>query len=173
MSVINSIAQTQYQMSDELYYSILEYMDKKGLTVEELCEKNNWDCFLFTQVFDRTIKMHIYPSYLFKIAATLSLKTDNITMEQPSKVLIYNDADNKRWVLDHSYQYIKPRFRSHLKKYMEDNAIFPAELAYRTNVPYSIIKYCLMGEYKVPMPELRRLARCVNYYDTVYDDTKN
>lgn len=68
MATNANLNETQYQMSDEFYKSVVEYLIKRNITLKKLCKEMNIEYYMTYKIFNRKIKMHIYLSFLKKIA---------------------------------------------------------------------------------------------------------
>ena len=60
--------ETQYQMSDDFARYILNYLKEKKIKFKDLCEELNLPVYMTRRIIDRKVKMHIFYSYLLKIA---------------------------------------------------------------------------------------------------------
>jgi predicted transcriptional regulator len=60
--------ETQYQMSNEFASYILKYLKENKIKFKDFCEKLNLPVYMTRKIIDRKFKMHIYYSYLLKIA---------------------------------------------------------------------------------------------------------
>ena len=60
--------ETQYQMSNEFAIYILKYLKENEIKLKDLCDELNLPVYMTRKIIDRKIKMHIYYSYLLKIA---------------------------------------------------------------------------------------------------------
>lgn len=73
-----STNETQYQMSNDLYLFLIEYLKQEKLSLKKFCEMNNLNLYVTNKVVDRKIKMHIYKSSLLKIATITGAINSNI-----------------------------------------------------------------------------------------------
>lgn len=60
--------ETQYQMSNEFAAYILKYLKENKIKLKDFCGELNLPVYMTRKIIDRKIKMHIYYSYLLKIA---------------------------------------------------------------------------------------------------------
>lgn len=59
--------ETQYQMSDEFYQCVKQFIKSKNMTLDDFSSYVRIDKYLLYKVMNRKIKMHCYLSLLKKI----------------------------------------------------------------------------------------------------------
>jgi len=68
--------ETQYQMSNEFAVYIMKYLKENEIKLKDFCDELNLPVYMTRKIIDRKIKMHIYYSYLLKIAKTFGCENN-------------------------------------------------------------------------------------------------
>lgn len=64
----SSTKEIQYKMTDDFYILLKGYLRANNITLKQLCENMGIEYYLVKKIIDRKIKMHIYLSFLEKLA---------------------------------------------------------------------------------------------------------
>ncbi|MCK9575991.1 MAG: hypothetical protein M0R51_08605 [Clostridia bacterium] len=63
----------QYQASNQLFLLVKKYLKDNKLKFSEFCEQNNLPEYITRKVLNRSIKMHIFPAFIMKIARCINI----------------------------------------------------------------------------------------------------
>lgn len=79
----------QYQMSDYLFYSIIEYLQKNEIKFSEFCKELKLSKYYLRKIMDRNIKMNTYRGLYFRLANHCNIEQDanhKLYISQPTKI---------------------------------------------------------------------------------------
>lgn len=72
--------EVQYQMSDEFYIYIINFMKTNNMNLRQLAKYINIEEYLLYKILNRKIKMACYMSLLMKIANATNALTEGIKL---------------------------------------------------------------------------------------------
>lgn len=78
------ICEIQFQMSDELFNYITEYMRRNNMNIDKFAEYVKINKYMLSKIMDRKIKMHCYLSVLNKIGLYTDAKGIKYGDRQPT-----------------------------------------------------------------------------------------
>lgn len=163
MMNFNSISK-QYQMSEELYYALLNHLNNEGITVKQLCQRHNWDYFMFSQIMDRKVKMHSSLSFLQDIPFKCGLYVKEVGADQPTR-LTRTARTSEHWMIKERYYFPNNKLLSAFKKYLSGKQFTVQRFIEWSGIPYYIVESFVGKNFPIQLLYLEKIANIINYSD--------